>query len=1598
MKSKLLLSASIVSLTIGLSGGAYASPSAAYYIDNDVSGDFTVPYDIGTPTPSERDIGLLIDDGATVSGDIVNDHQIKAYNTGVNVNESGALEGAFVNKDGGSVIADTIFGGSAVGVYEGGYGVSEQDVQNSGHILASALGVWHGTGTGTATGTNTNELYSKGVQALGVYQINGDGSSLSNDVSNDGHIVAKAVAEVNGTDVEANASAAGVVQVNVYGSALLNTLSNGADGHITASAIAKATGYGIDARAIAAASATGVTQLAGHAYEASNVLTNDGVINAYANATAQEHLDAAIEATAGAVAIGVHQEAYATGTVDHYSGYERDSLVNHGAIHASAFGSATGDLANVGNGTPLAGTTVSFGTGIDQYKRYEVPNDAAIGVFQVATDAYYQANETVDNFGTIEARGIAVGSGLAVDLHVAAVGVLQMATDVDVGTALLHNEAGGEIYATASAGGYYSQSHDWVHGDGAATTGHAQASAAGVFQFVGPAYDAYATVVNDGYIGAYARADMTVYQNGHTSDSNTYFNDAVAVAHATGIGQLAGGTDLAQAKVTNNGTVYAEASAGAFGPANDAGQYIERTALAVAKGVSQFVLAGSDASASVVNNGAIEAFAYAKAEFTDGYYGEGFNLAQATAEGVAQEAAIPSDGDAAKLSVVNGTSAEIVAGAYAYAEYAYTYDAIDGGARASALAIGVDQQFAGTGESGTAAVTNEGFIGAYAQGEIGGYVDYQAGTANAVAFGIRQGNTSEAATSDLYLSLNNSGQIYAAAEAYASDAYAAAVGVMAGDTNIIGVSVLHSYTDVTLHLDQLNTGRITAQAMAGGIGGGSAAALAVGIADRAGVLTGSIENDGLIAASAYAVGDLEDVTVRAIGIDAAANSDNLTITNKGTIVAYVNATGDVTDAAATGILLENYNGGDSGSAKIVNDGGTIFAGIGDGAEAYPGEYAVDQNNFDTYTNEGGFYDYFLRDHVVRGNAIRVSSLASGQDVEIDLKGTNNTGNIYGNILLGTNDDSPTIVVSNGLTRFNGIIESTGSFVPGVENTHAYDGSGTLKIEDGGTFKLVLNQDPETPYEYRFTGLTNAEQARVYVSTLDVQAGGILSIGLSPESTGGAITEAHYGQVFAENIVTTDGEIAGALKAHFIPGYYSANFHATYDSVVNSPDVEGGDGAHFADVYSNTPLIHVTATYVGDHVNIVADRVSFEDAAGTGNQKSVGHAIDQFYTGLSAPHFETTANYGVGDTPENYTLGDIIGSIFALDGTQAYENVMDDLSAEPYAQQLNQALNSFDGLQNLLLDRIGNGGGGGALGYGEEKMAANSPASNAIATTASIPAQPKAEFWARGFGDWQSQSDSSSAALAYTGSQAGGYFGGDTYVAPNLIVGAAGGLTSSSMSFDNGDHISSTGFQIAGYGRWDDNAWYVRGFGGYGQLSNDSKRYVPVMGTPVEMDGSYNTKVAGGYAELGYKGLSGRMGGITPFAGVSATWASNDAFTESGGAANLNVDASNATRVSTSLGAQLSWNTVVGSAPFEVLLRAAWQHAWTGGASSVNAAFNAEPTDGFTSTSTSAADLAALTASGTWKVAPLSSLTVQYDGKFGSGFVDTSVSGSFKQQF
>ncbi len=1352
----------------------------------------------------------------------------------------------------------------------------------------------------------------------------------------------------------ASAQATGLYQyVNAAGAGLA-TIAN--SGNIHVNATAKAFSYSQN-DATAWASAAGVVQEVDSATSATAKLQNDGTIYAGAKATATVNNEIGGHAYASAAAWGVWQTVH-----DTPPGIPLSATVdNTDSIVAVATGEAHGDYAGVGTDT---NNQIDVNTGGFQYI---LPDNGAFGVFQVA---YYgsAANLSVTNSGEISATAYGYAEGdYGADANAAAIGVGQVigadiwgGTDffnVATGTALVNNTANGAIYgyAVAFAGG--------------SESAHALASAAGVVQVVAGYQDAYATVVNDGVISAEAYA----WEGSNGSGD--------AVARAAGVEQVANASVpfSAWASVENTGLIHASAEAYAIGYYS-APAY--RHAEASAAGVGQTVIGPGEVTADVTNDGTIEAFAYAEAGYGYGGYGtNGRNQAEAIAVGVDQAAYVTSNyfDSTASLTVTNQSNGWIQAGAQAWVEQAPT-------ATADATAIGVRQLFdVDTSSYNIASVVNDGLIEAHASATVTNDSGWDTGEqANASAIGIDQGraNGNTFDGNDFNFSVDNSGAIVANAQAAGYSASARATGVLAGDDLTQAPNLQQ---DVALHLTYTNEaeGYISATASAVGI---TAYAQAYGIAARGGLVDGSIENDGLINASAYATAEFTG-TAHAVGIEVAADANDATVTNKGTIVAY--AAGD-RDVDATGILLEPYTTGlatpdylpnstEQAYAKIVNDGGTIFAGIAGSG------HGLDRTYWNGTTT--------VQVDVYRGNAINIASITNDyQNVEIDLKGTKQAGNIYGNILLGDGGNDPSIVVSDGTTRFNGIIEPNSSF----SGSAPYTGTGTLDIQDGGTFKLVLNQDPSTPSDFRYYGLTNADQARVYVDTLNVESGGILSIGLSTDSATG-----HYGQVFAGNIVNDSGQIAGDLKGHFIPGVYATNFHATYESVVNNTSIDHNTWA-FNDVYSNTPLITVTEEVVDGHINLVANRGvlnSFENSADTKNQKSVGGSIDSFYGLLGSPDFENP-DYTTGDDSGNFN--DLIAAIFALDGQKAFDDKMDELSAEPFAQQLNQSLTSFDSLQSLLLDRLPNGGAGGsggAFGYADEKMAANSPASNAIATTASLPPQPKASFWARGIGDWQSQSDPSSSALAYSGSQAGGYIGGDINVGTSTIVGAAAGLTTSSMNFDNGDHISNSGFQAAGYGRWDGSAWYVRGFGGYGQYSNNSTRYISILNTVQKAEATYNTKVAAGYAELGFKGWEGASGGLVPFAGLGAAWGSNDAFTEHGSSGDLDVAAASGTRLTSSVGAELVARTTVRGTPFEGILRAAWQHVWTGGAQSVDAAFDEAPGGvGFTSTSTLAADLAAVTASGTWNFTPMTSVTVQYDGKFGSGFLDTSFSGTLKQQF
>ncbi len=1382
---------------------------------------------------------------------------------------------------------------NALGIHQDvdGYTGATASASNSGNIDVAAVAIAHGgNDVYLTTGTITNEgaYASADAQASGAYQ----------NVSTDNGAALASFANTGWINADASARA----------------VSNSA--------------YDASAQA----SAIGVAQYADGDDSSTATLTNSNTIHAGAIAVA-EIMDATNTgpfnptASAYAVATGVHQEVTNASTLS-------ASLDNSGRIEAIVQATATGaSSAYVGR------SDTQYGLGELGGGDVEIGGVAAFGVVQIADDGV-TGSEALTNSGVIFAQ--AYGKAESIDdyakAEVGAVGVLQKITDVINGVATLTNEAMATIQAVASADAHSDFSTAW-----------ATANALGVMQYVGAMGDATALVNNDGNISATATGSAS------SPDDSAYVD-----VRAIGVSQIAdAGTPVtAHATVNNTGEIQANATAMATGS-----QYV--SADADATGINQFAFGPGEVYAAVNNDGQVVARAKAVAGRDTSNFGDE-NYASAEASGVFQEVDGGTTDTAsgipvyASIDLVNSSSGSITAFAEATA-YGYgtgSGPTSNGDGYADARAYGVYQQVDGAdGLQNMASLTNAGDINATARAHVYGYGSGGAvtGSAQATAWGVLQSAEGDSSAEYMF-ALLNTGSIWAEADAngQADDNTASAYGVLAQGSS-----------DMVIGIDHVNDvgGEISASAQAttSVAGGARASAQAYGMWYSAGSLAGNVTNNGDVWAFASAEAD-DNPDARAIGISMNADVNNLTVTNTGQIRAYahiddsgISATGTV---AATGIYAGVYNTNPSAAyfspssdlLTIVNNGGTIFAGLDTGSS----------------------------DTVVRGNAINVADITdTDQGVEIDLKGTTNDGNIYGNILI---PDHAIINVSDGRTRFNGMLGGVGGF--NTTNPATYPG--TLDIMDGGIFHLALNQDPLTPSSDRFVSST--EQPRVYIEQLTVESGGILSFGLSPDDAFG-----HYGQVIANSTDIEDGQ----FKGHFIPAYYAVSGTWTYVSVVDGL----GSGAEFfgSDPISNTPLMTLMAQYhsgtYGDAVDIVATRNLFGSVPGlSGNQQSVADSIDSFYDGGS-----------LDDEPyeDMDPFEKLIASIFALDGDQAYKDKLDELSAEPFAQQLDAALASLDGLGGILLDRLGGdgGGGGGALGFADENTAANSPASNAILTTGSVnPQTERASIWARGFGKWGSQSDPS-AALAYTGNTIGGFVGGDVNVGM-ATFGLAGGFISNAMNFSNSNSITASGFQVAGYGRWDGDNMYIRGYGAYGAYSNDSKRYVTILNNPPELEsGSYGSKIGGGYGEIGFTGWQGHMMGFVPFAGVGYTAGSNDAFSETGGAGALDVAAATASSLRSSLGAQWTLHSTIDNSPFNVTMRAAWEHEWSSLAS-VNAAFLADPTGdiGFVSQGTQTRDFAVISAAGNWFLAPMTVLSLQYDGKFGSGYISNAVSATVKQKF
>jgi trimeric autotransporter adhesin len=1220
-----------------------------------------------------------------------------------------------------------------------------------------------------------------------------------------------------------------------------------------------------------------------------------------------------------------------------------------------------------------------------------------------------------------------------------------------------------EIYSLAEANGVEQDANSYENADtqvyntglieGEATAytqsreyGESFAEARGVDQWVNSFEDAHALVNNGtaddptGEIIAEAYATAEADLEGDVDPER----EAYAEADANGVEQTVRADLVAAATINNYSSITADAHASATTDLDDIGFEDDAWAYADANGVDQYVFGddedGESATANLYNYSldTISAHASAFAHSADGE-------AEAETYGAYQEAdsAVVTNTYTENTGTIEGESE-----ATAFAEDEAFASADSDGLRqlSDSWTTG-----AGAGESATAEADNEGYITAMgtaiaAGGEADGEGDYplaDLAIASAEVHGLHQtAEDAETGTADIYNT--NIIDAVAHAEAWGEEAggeagsgtyaYAEALGTLqrfyeigegdananlyngvdgeitafaSAESNILAAAYAAGHTVEAfdeedgvenLVLDIENDGIISGESEAHSTGdewGSGAEAFGIDIHSYDGEsvgntpINGTIYNSltGIITATSHAENDggvPEFIGAASVGIHMQSMENNTTTTNEGLIYAYAEVLGDAEtlfEASATGIEISSDGNTDGeGLATILNDGGIIFA-----------------------AQSAAELEEDLAANTERGYAI--NTFDAPNPVEILWQGNERDGYIAGNVVISDDDE---INVTSGTTFLDGDINSD---VPDGEG--GPENIGDLNIYDDG--KLVLVQPgwwdnrtwpmgPENgPDLGTETWWPDADAPVAYVENFMVGETGTLALQLNADNEFG-----DYGQVNATNITLDEGS---TLSAQFAPDLYEDFF--VYEEVLESPNPFAGVG-EFTNLVDNSALLETDDVYYNDgneFMDIEVTRLGFGDVEGlTSNEMSVGDAIEAVYD-------EVVLNPG---DYEPFTS--LVENLFVLD-EEDYPLILQQFSGAEHAQNLQSTLWSTRAATDIITERMQ------CAGPGQMNGQINGQINGMAEYGCFIPEQ--AQVWARGYGRWNTH-DGDSNAPGYSEDQAGFIAGVDYAFNSNWFGGIAGGYFNSNLDFDSwggraGADFDYDGFQVAGYGGYDNGTWYARGVGIYGSYDGESQRLIQFGESPIDPSGEFSSTALRFYGETGYRFALGGGGSsygadiiidepapvaepvpnyyVIPFAGLSYASAHVDGFTETDDpnddptGARLRVGDSSADSLASRLGVRFTGNAYVNDGMFSPELMVAWEHEFGDTTQSVDMAF-ADAPDGanFTVESAETArDSVLVDAGGSFKMGNME-LGLYYNGRFNESFESHGVTGRLGMKF
>lgn len=411
---------------------------------------------------------------------------------------------------------------------------------------------------------------------------------------------------------------------------------------------------------------------------------------------------------------------------------------------------------------------------------------------------------------------------------------------------------------------------------------------------------------------------------------------------------------------------------------------------------------------------------------------------------------------------------------------------------------------------------------------------------------------------------------------------------------------------------------------------------------------------------------------------------------------------------------------------------------------------------------------------------------------------------------------------------------------------------------------------------------------------------------------------------------------------------------------------------------STDFIAPSLSYDANNVLLTIGRnaVSLASVAQTDNQRAVAGAIDSL--GLGNP---------------------IANSVAFLDASGARQ-AFDQLSGDGYASTKTGLIETShlaaDAINNRLRSAFAGVGSKDvpALSYAKTKEPPRASAAiDAVSDGASLG---QYGFWATGFGSWVEQDGNANAAGVSTST--GGFISGlDVGLGEGWRLGFAGGYSRSDIDLKE-RHAAATSdnWHLGIYGG---NQWGPLGLrAGLIQTwhSLDASRSVAFTGLSNSLEADYDARTLQAFGEVGYR-IDTAAASFEPFANLAHIRLRTDGFTETGGAAALNVESETTNTTFTTLGLRAEAPLSLGSTSVNLKGSLGWRHAYGDIIPVSTQAFAGG--DAFSVAGAPIAkDTALLEAGLDFDVTRASTLGLSYIGQYGSGARQNGFKASFNIKF